>query len=252
MRKFFGPQDVVFYDNKLFVADTKNHKIRRIDLITQSVSTVCGIDEGFIDGKSTKAKFSNPVGIDVDHLGNLFVTESSESVHRVRCIVITPEKVTVSTLAGSETGGINEADSKGTKAKFNYPVGICFNNGTVFIADKANSCIRCIKLVKDKNRDSMVLESRNSMVLDGDSKRNTITSKGSKKELMFDGDFEKKVNDSIVVKELVEENNSITEQIEEVQRLINASPSREEFEEIKGMIKMMVKLNGLKKADNKK
>jgi hypothetical protein len=144
--KFFGPMGLVFFENSLYVTDTMNHKIRAIDLGNKIVSTLCGSDEGHVDGKSIKAKFSHPTGITVDDIGCLYVTEASENVHRVRCILILTGHV--STPAGSEVSGFNKTDVKGSKARFNYPIGICFHNGVIYLCDKRNCSIRCIKVTK--------------------------------------------------------------------------------------------------------
>jgi len=119
-----------------------------IDLSAKTVSTLCGTDEGHVDGKAIKAKFSHPTGITVDDIGCLYVTEAFENVHRLRCILILTGHV--STPAGGEIGGYNKTDVKGSKALFNYPTGLCFLNGCIYLCDKRNSCIRCVKVTKNK------------------------------------------------------------------------------------------------------
>jgi streptogramin lyase len=121
----------------LFVADTGNHRIRKI---TPSgfVSTVAGSSDGYANGTGTAAMFNTPRGIAVDTSGNLYVGDSAN--HRIR--KITPGGV-VSTLAGS--GNRDSINGPGSTASFYYPIGVAVNNqGDVYVADSSNNLIRKI------------------------------------------------------------------------------------------------------------
>src|SRR5262249_36399971 len=84
----------------VFVADTYNHRIRKIDPMGM-VSTVAGTGPpgetrgGFRDGPATQARFDRPEAVAVDDAGNLYVADTHN--HRIRRIA--PDG-TVSTLAG--------------------------------------------------------------------------------------------------------------------------------------------------------
>lgn len=59
----------------LYVADTYNHTIRKVVLNTGAVTTFAGSAgaSGSTDGTSAAARFNLPLGVTIDHAGNLFV-----------------------------------------------------------------------------------------------------------------------------------------------------------------------------------
>jgi DNA-binding beta-propeller fold protein YncE len=60
----------------LYVADSLNGRIRKID---SNVSTIAGTGaERSIDGQGIFATFTQPLGIALDSLGNLYVVDSAE------------------------------------------------------------------------------------------------------------------------------------------------------------------------------
>jgi len=83
--KFNLPTNMVFSGNALYVTDTNNHAIRKIDTTTNAVTTFAGsggnIDtdlaaaSGSADGTGTAATFSLPRGIAVDAAANLYVSD---------------------------------------------------------------------------------------------------------------------------------------------------------------------------------
>lgn len=121
----------------VYVADAKNHRIRKITP-NGTVSTLAGSTEGFAEGTSTAARFSEPVGLAVDASGNVYVADSDNS--RIR--KITPDG-TVSTLAGGSAGF---ADGTATTARFRSPSGVAVDAaGIVYVADRQNHSIRKIQ-----------------------------------------------------------------------------------------------------------
>ncbi|WP_109851919.1 IPT/TIG domain-containing protein [Aquimarina sp. AU58] len=123
-------------DNNLYIADSYNHKIRKITP-QGVVSTLAGNTEGFADGTGTMAKFSYPLGIAIDLDSNLYVTDYENQKIRK----ITPQGV-VSTMAGSTQGF---ADGIGTIAQFNFPLGITIDtDSNLYVADTENHKIRKI------------------------------------------------------------------------------------------------------------
>lgn len=122
----------------VYVADSFNHKIRKI---TPSgiVSTIAGTGiKGNIDGKYDIACFNNPSGIAIDANRNLFVTDSQNN--KIRKIT---QNGDVTTLAGS--GNESYEDGKGVNASFNFPFGIAVDGkGNLYVCDVYNHKIRKI------------------------------------------------------------------------------------------------------------
>jgi sugar lactone lactonase YvrE len=117
---------------------------------------------GYADGVGTNALFSYPSGIVVDKAGNLFVTDSYNSLIR-RISQVREHGTTnwvVTTIAGhivfgdgSVSGGY--ADGIGTNALFSWPVGITLDEGgRLYVADAQNHVIRMI--TPTATQDSMV------------------------------------------------------------------------------------------------
>jgi len=137
--QFNGPGGVtVDASGNVYVADTENHRIRKITS-EGVVSTLAGNGTaGYADGTVTTAMFHNPIGVAVDGSGTVYVADGLN--HCIRKITSAGE---VTTLAGSGTAGF--ADGTGTAAQFNRPFGVAVDgSGTVYVADYFNHRIRKI------------------------------------------------------------------------------------------------------------
>jgi len=123
-------------DNNLYVTDSGNNKIRKIDP-RGHVSTLAGSTKGSADGPSSIAKFNFPVGIVVDQGLNLYVADQDN--HSIRRI---SADGAVTTLAGGIQGF---QDGSLAAAKFNQPTGLAFDSlGNLYVADLSNNRIRKI------------------------------------------------------------------------------------------------------------
>lgn len=136
---FYNPSAIaVDAIGNVYVADEKNHSIRKITPLGE-VNTLAGNGvSGSIDGNGAEASFNYPSGIALDNSGNVYVADFSN--HKIR--KITPGGL-VSTLAGS--GSIGRANGLGTLASFHNPTGISVDKaGNVYVADAGNHQIRKI------------------------------------------------------------------------------------------------------------
>jgi sugar lactone lactonase YvrE len=122
----------------VFVADTKNNAIRRIQ--NGVVSTIAGTGHGgFADGAGNLAEFKEPSGISVDDAGILYVADTKNNL--IRRISPNGAGVNVSTLAGTGKAGLVDGDP--AVAQFNQPAGIAFASA-IYVADTANDALRVI------------------------------------------------------------------------------------------------------------
>jgi len=79
----------------IFIADSGNHRIRRVDHETGIITTIAGTGEmgyggGFKGdgGPAVDAQLSMPVSVAVDAPGNVFIADANN--HRIRRIQIAP------------------------------------------------------------------------------------------------------------------------------------------------------------------
>ena len=124
----------------IYVADTKNHTIRKI-APAGVVSTLAGTPglTGSADGTGAAARFSSPAGVAVDGAGNVYVADWSNDTIRM----ITPAGM-VSTLAGTPGLG-GSADGTGAAARFSSPASVAVDGtGNVYVADYGDDTIRKI------------------------------------------------------------------------------------------------------------
>jgi streptogramin lyase len=81
-----GPKGLAYGPGILFVADTENHVIRRVELASGIITTILGTGERG-DGPESdplKCRLSRPHGLTVDRSGVLYVTDSE--AHRIRTL----------------------------------------------------------------------------------------------------------------------------------------------------------------------
>ncbi len=144
--KFNSPKGVALDAlGNLYVADTTNHRIRKIILSSGAVSTLAGSGTAGAGnappGPATNAQFSSPQGVAVDAAGNVYVADTGNHILRK----ITPAGV-VSTLAGrAGTAAYLDSPNSATSARFNAPLGVVVDaDGHVYVADTGNHAIRKI------------------------------------------------------------------------------------------------------------
>jgi sugar lactone lactonase YvrE len=72
-------------DRVLYIADSGNHRIRRLDLATGTIRTIAGSTRGSggDGGPASAAHFDNPRGLTVDSAGRLIIADTFNSVIRV-------------------------------------------------------------------------------------------------------------------------------------------------------------------------
>jgi sugar lactone lactonase YvrE len=131
---------------QIFIADTSNHLIRKIDL-SGNVTTFAGSGvENNVDGTGTAACFDKPYGLAIDSSNNLYVGQlgylSGYTDYDVNLRKITPAGV-VTTIAG--TGAAGDTNGPALSATFDFPYGLAIDSsGKLFEADFWPGLIRVL------------------------------------------------------------------------------------------------------------
>ncbi|PWW01247.1 sugar lactone lactonase YvrE, partial [Paenibacillus cellulosilyticus] len=125
----------------IYIADTSNHRIRKVDP-SGSISTVAGSDDSGYSGddvSAVEARLYYPNAVAVDHAGNLYIADTYNN--RIRKVDASGN---ISTVAGSSsTGGYSGDGGQAVDAQLNEPEGIAVDgSGNLYIADTDNNRIR--------------------------------------------------------------------------------------------------------------
>ena len=136
-------------DDNIYVADTLNSFIRKIDQ-NGRVTTVAGTPgkEGDTDGAVTSAQFRLPSGIAVSDDGSIIYVADTGN-HKIRKI----ENGQVTSIAGFVEESDEDSDPLGgfrdgaaANAMFNLPVGLTIAGDFIIVADSGNNRIRAVNL----------------------------------------------------------------------------------------------------------
>ncbi len=129
----------------LYIADSYNNRIRRLDAATGKISTVAGHTYGYAGfsgdgGAATAARMSRPLGVAVDLSGNLYITDYNNQC--IRKVDATTQKI--STVAGTPTSaGFFGDGSLATSAKLYFPTDVAVDDaGHLYILDRHNNRVR--------------------------------------------------------------------------------------------------------------
>lgn len=129
-------------DGTIYIADTKNHRIRKVDG-SKRVTTIAGTGTAGWSGdggKAAAAKLNNPMGLTLDAAGNLYIADAFN--HRIRKVATDG---TISTVAGLGPAGFSGDNGKAAGARLFYPKGVQIApDGKLYIADTFNSRIRVV------------------------------------------------------------------------------------------------------------
>lgn len=124
----------------VYLADTDNHRVRRIDG-SGTITTFAGNGTaGFSGdgGQATVAMLNRPTGVAVDAAGRVYIADSNNN--RIRRV---GTDGVISTFAGTGGGGYSEDGGPATAAQLMNPYGVAVApDGRVYIADDGNNRVR--------------------------------------------------------------------------------------------------------------
>lgn len=133
----------------LYVADTNNHRVRRIAATTGAITTVAGTGvEAFAgdNGLATAASIDSPNGLALDPAGNLYIADTHNG--RVRKVSVATAMISTVAGAGFAGGNVQAFGGDGgaaTAAGLALPRGLTMDAaGNLYVADSANHRIRRI------------------------------------------------------------------------------------------------------------
>ncbi|MDQ2843685.1 MAG: choice-of-anchor D domain-containing protein, partial [Acidobacteriota bacterium] len=142
-----GPADLVLDPSgTLYIADSVNGLIRKVDLTTQTITAVAGggadnsgtnsLGDG---GLATNGVLKCPTGLALDSGGNLYIADKGSNV--VRAVNLATN--IISTVAGSGGWGFYGDNGPAASANFSGPVAVRTDAaGNLYIVDYGNSVVR--------------------------------------------------------------------------------------------------------------
>jgi len=145
--KFNFPSGITIdSSDNLYVCDTDNHSIRKITtggiVSTIAGNGTSGSEDNIYANSSISARFNTPLGITVDSLGNMYVTDyNNHTIRKLTPITsnsssgsVISVRYAVTTIAGS-SGNLGTTDGTGSCARFWYPSGIVLDpNGVLYVS----------------------------------------------------------------------------------------------------------------------
>ena len=130
-------------DGNLYIADTGNHRIRKVDTNGIITTVAGGGQQGYSGdgGRATAASLNRPNDVAVDSAGNLYIADTDN--HCVRRVAVDG---TISAYAGvCGERGRDLAVGVATTVRFDRPYGVeVASDGRLFIADTHNHVIRVV------------------------------------------------------------------------------------------------------------
>ena len=140
--KFNNPNGLALHaaSNSLYVADTGNHRIRKIDLANNTISTIAGTGIAALGaaGSATGVAINSPTGVAVDAAGNVYFADTGNN----RVCKVAGGALTV--VAGTGEVGNSGDGAAATSAKLNHPTGVAVTSdgATIYVADRNNNRVR--------------------------------------------------------------------------------------------------------------
>ncbi len=126
----------------LYICDSDNHAIRRVNFLTGVITTVAGTGNPGYSGDgalATACKLSFPEDVAVLANGDVYIADTGN--HAIRKVIAATGIIT--TIAGTGSPGSSGNGVLATDAKLNSPRGIAVAaNGDVYIGDRSNNMIR--------------------------------------------------------------------------------------------------------------
>ena len=126
----------------IYIADTGNNRIRKINGSTGIITTVAGNGNRAYSGDggpATSASINTPHGVALDSLGNLYVPDYSARVRKVSISGV------ITTIAGNGTSGYSGDNGPALSGELSLPWGVTVDgSGTVYVSDVGEQAVRIL------------------------------------------------------------------------------------------------------------
>lgn len=128
----------------LYIADTLNHRVRRVDAVTGVITTVAGLGKPRYvgdGGLAVEAGLNEPSALALSDAGILYIADQSNN--RVRAVDLATGMI--HTVAGTGTAAYNGDGLTARETDLAGPSGLALaSDGTLYIADCFNGRIRAV------------------------------------------------------------------------------------------------------------
>jgi thiol-disulfide isomerase/thioredoxin len=127
------PGKILATADKLFIADTKHHRILVTDHSGKILQSIGGMEEGNKDGDFATARFDEPQGMALRD-SSLYVADRQN--HTIRLVDLSAK--TVKTIAGTGGQGSHMPGGEALKVALNSPWDLALDGGRLFVAMAGN------------------------------------------------------------------------------------------------------------------
>jgi trimeric autotransporter adhesin len=146
------------YKGNVYIADTNNHVIRRVDVKTNIIMTYAGMSYFYFEGSSfgngldgggleaTSAQLSYPHGVAIDSSNNVYIADTGNHCIRKVSHIEVSETNIITTVAGTGIGGDGLNGLAATATQLNSPYAVAVDvSGNLYIADSGNNRVRVVQ-----------------------------------------------------------------------------------------------------------
>ena len=129
-------------EGNIYIADTRNHRIRKVSSSSGMISTVAGTGTAGFTGDgvlATTATLFNPLALATDIDGNFYIADTLN--HCIRKVTVSTGIIT--TITGTGVRGFTGENADAKTARLRDPKGVSVDRaGNIFIADSNNYRVR--------------------------------------------------------------------------------------------------------------
>jgi len=140
-----SPWDLLYMQNRLFIAMAGHHQIWIMDMVSRRIGPFAGDgDENLMDGPPSRAKFAQPSGLGTDGR-ELFIADSETSA--IRAVPLSGRGM-VRTIVGAGLFEFGDTNGQGKQVRLQHALAAIHHQGKLYVADTYNSKIKLIDPVQ--------------------------------------------------------------------------------------------------------